>query len=138
MKCSRLVTLAAGLTFAAALALAPPVHAASVFFTAVRQSAAADRGEEDSFVPALADINASLIKFTSADPTIAVFSGNNEPGVLSYQDNSTNPSTTVALNGIISRQFKSGGTVSGLYFIDSGNNFVVEAVEDGSSFAYAL
>ena len=67
-----------------------------------------------------------------------MFSGNNEPGVLSYQDNSTNPSTTVALNGIISRQFKSGGTVSGLYFIDSGNNFVVEAVEDGSSFAYAL
>ena len=40
--CSRLVTLAAGLTIAAALALAPPVHAASVFFTAVRQSAAAD------------------------------------------------------------------------------------------------
>ena len=62
-------------------------------------------------------VSGTGFKFTSADPTVVLFSsGNNENGILSFTNSS---GVYVSIYGKISRQSKSGNTTLGVNFIPS-------------------
>ena len=103
---------------------------AKVGFVAIFQSTATNQEEESSSFAGSRLSGATNISFTSQDPTAVTFSGNNVPGNLTYTLNGA----TVTVNGIVSRQFKSGSTVEGFYFIDAGSDYTLTSRETASAY----
>ncbi|MGZ5070796.1 MAG: VCBS domain-containing protein, partial [Methylobacter sp.] len=83
------------------------------------------------------DANASSIKFISADPSTTYFSGNNVAGKLVYTDSSN---VVHSIDGVISRQFKTGGTTNAFYFYAIGADGLVNTLvrDGGDDTAYLL
>lgn len=75
------------------------------------------------------DAVAGTIKFISADPAALYFDGNNIAGTLIYVDSDGDLHT---MDGVISRQFKSGGTTNAFYFYETGADGLVNGADDAT------
>jgi hypothetical protein len=100
------------------------------FSSAFKSANATTQAEESSSFTGSALVGASDIRFESSDPTAVSFSGNNVPGVLTY----VLGGLTYAIEGIASRLFKSGSTIQGFYFIESGPDFALASGEKANAF----
>ncbi|NBR07031.1 MAG: hypothetical protein EBT92_14880 [Planctomycetes bacterium] len=112
------------------------VEEASVTFQAAYMGTPSAWSLEASSIKLTSKVNAILngIKFISGDPNAQYFSGNNVAGSLVYSNSS---GTVYTINGIISRQFKSGATTNAFYFYATGANGVVDS-NGGDDSAYLL
>lgn len=102
---------------------------AQTSFTSIFKSTSANQQEESNSFTGSLLTGASDIRFESRDPSAGSFSGNNVPGYLSY----TLSGTDYTIEGIVSRLFKSGSTIQGFYFIESGADFSLASGEQASA-----
>ena len=108
---------------------------AATTFEKVFKSATNNQKEQSNAID-LENINsladASEITFTSEDPADTTYAGNEVPGTLSFKTGGN----TTSIQGIVSRQSKSGSTTDAFYFFDNGNCITENPQETG--FAYLL
>ncbi len=103
---------------------------AKVSFSEIFKSGAANQQEESNNFAGALQAGATNISFTSQDPSVTNFSGNNVPGVLTYTLNGQ----TFSIDGIVSRLFKSGNTYEGFYFVASGSDFALGSQEQTTAY----
>ncbi|MBD1194203.1 hypothetical protein, partial [Vulcanococcus sp. Clear-D1] len=108
---------------------------ATVYFAEAFKSASNTQQEQSSNI-SLETTNsltsATGLSFTSQNPTDTQYTGNEVPGTLSY----TIAGTTTTVQGIVSRQAKTGSQTDAFYFFDNGNFITNPSTEQG--YAYLL
>jgi len=112
------------------------VEEASVTFKAAYQGTPSAWSLQASSITLTSQLAAASgnIKFISADPSALYYAGNNVAGNLTYTDNS---GVVHTISGVVSRQFKTGGTTNAFYFYATGANGLVD-VTGGDDSAYLL
>ncbi|MDO9268148.1 MAG: Ig-like domain-containing protein, partial [Methylobacter sp.] len=98
------------------------VEDAALTFSAVYKGTPSSWSQEAQQIQNVATVNGSNFKFTSLDPNAPYFSGNNVTGTLTYTDNL---GATQSIDGVVSRLFKTGNTVEGLFFYAWGNTTTI-------------
>ncbi|HYD82106.1 MAG TPA: Ig-like domain-containing protein, partial [Paucimonas sp.] len=114
------------------------VEEAAITFSGAYQGTPSSWSQEANQIANVAALAGSKFKFTSADPGTPYFSGNNVAGTLSYVDAN---GQTQTVSGVISRLFKTNGTVQGLFFYAWGNTTAIGdggGGGDGAETAYLL
>ncbi len=98
------------------------VEEAAITFSGVYQGTPSSWSQEANQIGNVVAIDGTKFKFTSADPNAPYFSGNNVSGTLTYVDSN---GQTKSVDGVVSRLFKTNGTVQGLYFYAWGNTTTI-------------
>jgi VCBS repeat-containing protein len=112
------------------------VEEASLTFSAIYQGTPSSWSQEAQRIQNVSFITGSNFKFTSADPNAPYFSGNNVAGTLTYKDGS---GATQSVDGVISRLFKTGSRVEGLFFYAYGNTSTIgDGATDSAETSYIL
>lgn len=107
------LNLLLGTLFAFLAPLIPSSSAATVYFNTVFLASGSSYTITTQSVTVTTAMSASSFTFTSENPALVSFSGNNVSGYLSYISGGV--TTTVA--GVISRQNKTGSTSDAFYFV---------------------
>ncbi|MDO9025256.1 Ig-like domain-containing protein, partial [Zwartia sp.] len=108
---------------------------ASIAFAAVYQGTPSAASQEANLLANLQVFNGTNFNFTSTDPNAPYFSGNNVAGYLNYTDSS---GVRQQIAGVISRLFKTGSKVEGVYFYYAGTTPTIGDEPIGVEKAYAL
>ena len=107
------LNLLLGTLFACLAPLIPSSSAATVYFNTVFLASGSSYTITTQSVTVTTAMPASSFTFTSENPALVSFSGNNVSGYLRYISGGV--TTTVA--GVISRQKKTGNTSDAFYFV---------------------
>ena len=108
---------------------------ASITFAAVYEGTPSSASQEANNLAGLSVFVGSSFSFTSTDPAALYFSGNNVSGFLNYTDAG---GLRQQISGVISRLFKTGSKVEGVYFYYAGTTPTIGDEAIGIEKAYAL
>ncbi|MDP1667272.1 MAG: Ig-like domain-containing protein, partial [Methylobacter sp.] len=112
------------------------VEDAALTFSAVYKGTPSSWSQEAQQIQNVATVSGSNFKFTSLDPNAPYFSGNNVSGTLTYTDNL---GASQSVDGVVSRLFKTGNTVEGLFFYAWGNTTTIgDGATDAAETSYIL
>jgi len=112
------------------------VEDAALTFSAVYKGTPSSWSQEAQRIQNVATVTGSNFKFTSLDPNAPYFSGNNVSGTLTYTDNL---GVAQSIDGVVSRLFKTGSTVEGLFFYAWGNTTTIgDGATDAAETSYIL